>query len=341
VKDPFITKRAKLADSMNVARAFSEWPELAEKGSSIALHLKPGNFRKILVLGMGGSAAAGDILAGWLHYERGVEVEVCKGVLANRDLSGCFAIACSASGNTEETLTMMENASRLGASIVSMSFGGKLAVRSKAMRIPHVQMPQVLAPRFMLPFMVFASIKLIDSVLDYDSAGQVAKTIKAMRDAQGRISSDVPLGKNPSKRLGLRLMAQTPSIYGTRATRGPGIRFKNEINENAKRHAYYEEMPELFHNEIQAWQGREKEFFPLFLRDGSESKRESRLADTFFEMLSSLNLRPVSVIGSGDFLLSRLITMLYELELASYYAAVGAGRDPFPTPLIMKLKNSV
>jgi glucose/mannose-6-phosphate isomerase len=236
---------------------------------------------------------------------------------------------------------MIEQASRNGASLVSMSYGGELAIKSKNMTIPHVQMPRVLAPRFMLPFMVFASITLIDSAFGFDSAREVAETIKAMRDARGHISRKVPIDKNPSKRLGLRIMAKTPSIYGTRATRGPGVRFKNEINENAKRHAYFEEMPELFHNEVQAWEGGEEEFFPLFLRDRSESNRESRLADAFCDMLSSMSLRPVSVRGTGDFLLSRLMTMIYELELASYYAAVGAGRDPFPTPLISKLKKSV
>jgi glucose/mannose-6-phosphate isomerase len=340
VKDPFITKKAKLADSRDVAKAFAQWPELAKKGSEISLDVKPEDFRRILILGMGGSAAAGDILAGWLHYERGVEVEVCKGMLPPGDLSDCFAIACSASGNTEETLTMMENANRKRISVVSMSYGGKLAIKSKAMNIPHVQMPQVLAPRYILPFMVFASIELIDLAFSYDSAKEVAETIKAMREANGSISRDAPLAKNPSKRLALRLMIETPAIYGTRATRGPGIRFKNEINENAKRHAYFDEMPELFHNEIQAWEAGGRGFFPIFLRDRSESERESRLADAFFEILSTMSLRPVSVSGTGDSLLSRLMTMLYQLELASYYAAVGAGRDPFPTPLIVKLKNS-
>jgi glucose/mannose-6-phosphate isomerase len=139
--------------------------------------------------------------------------------------------------------------------------------------------------------------------------------------------------------MALRLLKKTAAVYGTRATRGVGIRFKNELNENSKRFASYEEMPELFHNEVEAWEDPSEDFVPVLLRDSMEGKRESSLAEAFVEMLSSMGKNPVQVRMEGDNYLSRLMTMVYELDMASYFIAIGNGRDPFPNPLITKLKK--
>jgi hypothetical protein len=98
-------------------------------------------------------------------------------------------------------------------------------------------------------------------------------------------------------------------------------------------------MPELFHNEVEAWEDPSEDFVPVLLRDSMEGKRESSLAEAFAEMLSSMGKDPVLVRMEGKNYLSRLMTMVYELDMTSYFIAIGNGRDPFPNPLITRLKK--
>jgi bifunctional phosphoglucose/phosphomannose isomerase len=339
MKDPFRRENLDSIDHAGVYRTYSDWPKLALAGLKAPLDLRQRDFRKVYVLGMGGSAAAGDLLASWLLYRHGIETEVCKGVIPARDMSGCLALACSASGETQETISMMKTAVRLGATLVSTSHGGSLASESTARGIPHVQMPEIVAPRYMLPFMVFSGLRIFDESLGLEAVKEARNAILEMKRLGNSIVPSVPLAKNPSKKLALRLLDKTPAVYGTRATRGVGIRFKNEMNENGKKHAIYEEMPELFHNEIEAWEDPGPDFVPVLVRDLVEGKRDSILADAFARLLSSKGADPVEVRGNGATLLARLVTMTYLLDFASYYVALAKGQDPFPTPLITRLKK--
>ncbi len=340
MKDPFSPTRVNEIDGMRVHETYAAWPELAQQG--LEVRFRPGRvgLRKVYVLGMGGSAAAGDMLTGWLWSRHRVEAEVCKGVLEAHGMAGVLAIACSASGQTEETVSMMKAALEGGATIVSISSGGRLEAESKNLGVPHIRMPRGLAPRYMFPFMAFSCFKVVDEALGLGSAGEAKGAIIEMRRLRSQISVDVPTTKNPAKKLALRLMNKTPVIYGTRATRGVGVRFKNSVNENAKKHAAYEEMPELFHNEVQAWEEPGTSFAPVILRDDDESDRDSRLADAFTGMLASMGKAPLEVRGEGGTSFARLTTMVYKLDLASYYIAIGRGTDPFPVPLIVRLKKA-
>ena len=341
VKDPFSSKRARRIDRMQVYETYAAWPELARRGFGAKFRLGRSDSRKAYMLGMGGSAAAGDILAGWLWSRHEVEAEVCKGVIPTTNMTGTLAIACSASGQTEETISMMKTALKRGASLVSLSCGGRLAAESKTMDIPHIEMPKILAPRYMLPFMVFSCLAIVDAALGLDSAHEAGEAIREMQRLRRQIDLDVPLQENPAKRLALRLMNRTPAIYGAKVTRGVGIRFKNEINENSKRHATYDEMPELFHNEIQAWEELGAKFVPVILRGDAEGERDARLADALVNMLSSMGKQPLDVGGEGRSSLAKLMTMVYKLDLTSYYIAIGGERDPFPTPLITRFKEVI
>ncbi len=339
--DPFSSARIELVDKSRVRDTYMAWPDLAADAFEKAAGIEDRGYRKVYVLGMGGSAAAGDLLGGWLLSRHGVEAEVCKGVIPASDMTGTLGIVCSASGETEETLSMLKTAEDRHATLVCISHGGRLADAAKKRGIRHVQLPEIVAPRFMLPSMVFSCLKVLDSALGVDSSADAREAIDGMRKLQGRIGVDVPLGENPSKEVAVRLMKATASVYGTRVTRGVGVRFKNEMNEVSKRHAVYDEMPELFHNEIEAWEQAGTDFVPVLVRESAESERDGRLADAFTAILTSMGKGPIQVRGVGRSLLARLAGMVYELDLASYYVAIGVGQDPLPTPLIARLKKAV
>jgi len=147
------------------------------------------------------------------------------------------------------------------------------------------------------------------------------------------------IGRNPSKRLAASVWNSTPKIYGSTVTRGVAYRFKNALNENAKKHALADSTPELFHNEIEAWDGDVKGFTPVFLRHSREPRGEGTRIDSMIKILRRSRVKTVEERGSGRTPLGELSTLTYLLDFASYYVAIANGRDPYPTPLLDALKR--
>jgi glucose/mannose-6-phosphate isomerase len=312
---------------------------MARSGFDVELNVPRARFRKAYVLGMGGSAAGGDIIASWLSDKPKFEVATLKGRLPIGSMSDVLAIACSASGQTRETIEMMEAAVQRGATTVSISSGGKLMEVSKRLGVHHVLMPEVVAPRYMLPFIIFSCLSVINEGLGLDCEQEAEDAIKEM-EAEGRAAGiNTPTSKNPSKQLALSILEKTPVIYGSRSTRGAGIRFKNLLNENAKIHAIFDGLPDAFHNEIEAWEDPSVEFVPVLLRHPAETERDKAGVDSMLKILSELKMNPIEVRGRGKSNLAQLATMAYRLDMTSYYVAIGIGRDPFPTRLMDRIRE--
>ncbi len=126
-------------------------------------------FENILIAGMGGSAIAGDLLAAYLS-------NICPiPILSHRDYDlpawaskeKTLVIACSHSGNTEETLSTFEAANYLGCRIVAITTGGKLSERATDAGYPvwkfdhHGQPRSAVGFGFVLLISIIARLGLI------------------------------------------------------------------------------------------------------------------------------------------------------------------------------------
>jgi glucose/mannose-6-phosphate isomerase len=332
--------RIKKVDTGEVYKVYRDWPELAAKGFEARFSFPEASFKRACVIGMGGSAAGGDIISGWLGPRRDVEFAVYKGSLPPKDMKGTLAIACSASGQTSETIDMMKTAARESATVVCISSGGRLEEEAGALGLEHARMPKLVAPRYMLPFIVFSCLAAANRGLGLGCEEEAGESIDALRKQSKSLDVETPLQRNPPMGLAREMLGKTPAILGDSVTCGVGMRFKNALNENAKTHAYFESMPELFHNEIQAWEGEDGSFIPIFLRHSAEVEKDRRRADAMTRILKRLGNRPIEVRGRGNGILSQLMTMVYHLDMASYYEAIALGRNPLPTKLIDRLKKS-
>jgi glucose/mannose-6-phosphate isomerase len=339
MKDRFTADLSEEFDTHKVHTTYARWPELAREGFGVKADLRGKRFTRCFVLGMGGSAAGGDILASWVSDKPGKEMGVFKGQIPFGDMTGALAIACSASGQTEETIEMMKTAAKRHAEVVCISGGGSLMELAGKLGVPHIRMPEVVAPRYMLPFMVFSCLAIVNDGFDLQCEDEAEDAFKQM-DAERKV---VGLGSSPpenqAKSLASALIGKTPAIYGARVTRGVGIRFKNVVNENSKVHALFYGIPDAFHNDIESWEGGGADFVPVFLRHSLEGERDRVREDKMVGILRDAGLGPIQVSGRGESSLAQLMSMAYRLDMVSYYMAMGLGRDPFPTALIDKLKS--
>jgi glucose/mannose-6-phosphate isomerase len=337
--DIFSLKMLEEVDRSGVRRAYDEWPRMARAGFAVRPHLLRKGFRKAFFLGMGGSAAGGDIVASWLSEKHEFETATFKGQLPVGDMKDAIAVACSASGQTEETIEMLETAVKRGATAIAVSCGGRLMQVAKEKGVPHVMMPKALAPRYTLPFIIFSCLSIINEGLGLHCEAEAEGAMAEMEREREEIGVGSPLASNPSKKLALAIIDKIPVIYGARPTRGAGIRFKNMLNENAKTHAIFDGLPDAFHNEVEAWEDPSPEYVPVFLRHPAETPRDRVRADAMVAILSEMKMGPIEVSGRGGSSLAQLVTMVYRLDLASFYVAMGKGQDPLPTRLMDRIKE--
>ena len=338
--DPFPVQKVKRVDSKGVHATYEKWPSLARDGFRVKVELPARDFKKVFVLGMGGSASGGDIIAGWLVGRPGVEMAVFKGQLPIGDLSDAIAIACSASGQTVETIGMLKTALERKAHVVSISGGGELKEVSASLGVPNITIPKFVAPRYIFPFILFSTLAVVNRGLALECEEEAEDALSSMEEEGTHLGVGVAPPANGAKVLAAKILRRTPAIYGARVTRGVGIRFKNILNENAKKHALFDGIPDAFHNDIQAWEDPTDAFVPVFVRHSEESPSDSAREDEMVSILARAGKGPIQVRGRGRSSLAQLVTMVYRLDLTSYYIAIGLGRDPFPTRFIDRLKKS-
>jgi bifunctional phosphoglucose/phosphomannose isomerase len=335
----FSESQIRRVDRGGALAAYQAWPALAREGFAVAYEgPAPPAPARAYIMGMGGSAAAGDILAGWLSLRKGADVGVLKGSVPE-GMEGTLAIACSVSGNTEETVQMLRAAVERGSSVVAISGEGRLSEEAQALGVQCIRVPPAPAQRLMLPFLVYASLAVLNSAFDLGCEDEARESIVALDSEWSEASPQSAEPGNRAKALAASLVTKTPAIYGDRVAYGVGTRFKNVVNENAKRHAHFDVVPEAFHNEIESWEDEGTEFLPVFLRHSYESPRDLAKLDRMVKILDGMGKSPVQVRGRGASCLSQLMSMTYRLDMASYYLSVALGRDPLPTALLDRLKS--
>ncbi len=333
------TEWSRRFDAGRVIATYEKWPALALEGHAVDVDSVPSGFRRACILGMGGSASGGDIISSWLSGNPGSEVSVFKGQLPASDMEDTFALACSVSGGTMETIEMMKMAVKKKATVVSISHGGALVRVSSELGVPHLPMPEVLAPRYMLPFIIFSCVSILERAMNLGRRAEAEEAIREMKTEGSSLMLSSLEGSNDAKKLATRLVGKVPVAYGSRATRGVGVRFKNVLNENAKVHSHFDLVPDAFHNEIEAWEDPSTQFSPMFLRHPSEPAEDGKRMDEMMKILADLGKDPAGMEGRGRSGLAKLVTMVYRLDMSSYYLAVRLGRDPLPTGLIDRLKS--
>ena len=241
-------------------------------------------FENILISGMGGSAIAGDLLAAYL-------ADICPlPILSHRDYGipawvsaeKTLIIACSHSGNTEETLSTFEAAKKLGCRIVAVTTGGKLAADAKAAEFPvwifdHKGQPRsAVGFGFVLLISILAKLGFIP-----DPEKDLKNAVALMKTEQVKYQPASPVNQNPAKRQAGQFVGRFVTIIGSGALAPLGRRFKGQINELGKAVAFFDILPEADHNSMAGTTNPDEllsKSIALFLHSSSDHPRNVKRA---------------------------------------------------------------
>ena len=300
--------------------------------------------RVVVVAGMGGSAAGGDLLAACAADRVDVPVHVHRGYglpsFAARD---ALVIVSSYSGDTAEALSAFDSAMARGIPVAAITAGGALAARAGAAGRPIVMLPGGLMPRMALGYLLLPAITLLGTAgLVVSAPEDVAEAVDALDALAAELVPERPTASNEAKRLALAIGDRLPVIYGGPGTAAVAYRWKTDVEENAKSFALAGALPEMNHNEIEAWQPpAAKEMYAVLLRDMDEAPEIVRRFDVLRDLVGPSAGGLSEAGGRGVSRLARLLTLTYLGQWTSYYLAVLRGRDPWTVPILDEIKRRV
>ncbi|MBL7998465.1 MAG: bifunctional phosphoglucose/phosphomannose isomerase [Candidatus Kapabacteria bacterium] len=342
------------ADKANMFNVLLTFPEQVRHAISIgdeaAFFTNKPESNDVVVLGLGGSAIGGDLVRSYCAATAGADslnISVSRGyTLPGTVNDKTLVVASSYSGDTEETLSAYQTARKKTKNLLCISTGGKISAMAKKQGVPLITIPKGFQPRCALGYSFFP---LLATVMRHPSV-----TAKARKNTQAALLETIdvldklsglyamPGPKNPAFQLAKKLAGTAPVIYSANERMDAvNLRWRGQIQENAKNVAFGHVLPEMNHNEINGWgypKGVTKNFSVVLLRDVDDHPRVKIRFDALKGIIKS-NVKSIyEVHGEGTSLMARMFSAIYLGDWVSFYMAMLNNVDPSPVPVIMKLK---
>lgn len=333
-------------DPKGMYRLTCEFPDQCRKALDIARSASLTDMalqaKAVALAGMGGSAAGGDVARALYEAHAGVAFVVSRDYQVPNYLGVGDVVICSSySGNTEETLSAYSSAKRLGAKVIALTSGGKLAELARDAGDPLVEIPGGQPPRTALGFMAVPIVVLSERLSlfppqDYESA------FALLEECVAECRVETPFESNPAKQLAAAIHGKMPVLYGLGSWQGyVANRWKGQINENAKNLALASSFPELNHNEILGWVKAAEQgvasWVGIILEDGSETPKMRARAAVTSELLAGV-CEFHRARARGETLLAKMLTLTLLGDFVSLYLAALNGVDPENIDWINHLK---
>lgn len=302
------------------------------------------NIKGIAFLGMGGSGFAGDFIKNLVKYECKLPIEIVKGYkLPAFVKNDWLAIAVSYSGDTEETISAATEALSRKCEVIFVSSGGKIEEIANQSNKIHIKVPGGFQPRaasgyLFIPLLIlFEKLGFISSKLkEIDDS---ILSIKKLSEEYGRTN---PLDKNYAKKIAFEIGSKLPIIYGYEGVLSSiAFRWKCQINENSKGPSFYNEFPELNHNETVGWDRLSditKNFVLIYFKDSKESIRINTRINTTINLIKENFSKTIGVPVTGKSPLEKALNTMFLGGISSVYLAILNHTNPTPVDKIKVLK---
>lgn len=312
------------------------------------------NISNIVLTGLGGSAISGDVAQTFLYQKLHLLFHVNRNYyLPNFADVNTLVLACSYSGNTEETISAYKDALQRKCKIVSIGSGGEIEKLARDNVNLHIKVPSGFQPRCALGLMFFNLLKFLNEAEFISIADSMIDTIYTMIKTKSDIYS-----KEHSQPYddAVKLIGYFPVIHSSDLLQSVNVRFRCQLAENSKVLAYSGIIPELNHNEIIGWekfnlpaelglkrQAGSKNFNAALIQiiDEDDHPRNKLRFKITKNILKETGIEILKIKSSEKSFEERIIDLIYYTDWVSFYLAVLRKVDPTPIKNINTLKNSL
>jgi glucose/mannose-6-phosphate isomerase len=333
-------------DKENLRQVIIDCPKQFAGGFRLAknIKLKKQKFTTICVSGMGGSSFPTDLLRTYIDhlYEGNLKSNQPLEIIQNRSytlpkktLKNCLHIFSSYSGNTEETISTLNEAIALNLPSVGLMHGGKLQELCVKNNIPHVILPSVSQPRYASGYFFSISLQILANLgLIEDKSKEINRLTKKLDELALALEA-------PGKALAKKLTGKTPIIHTTDKCKSIALICKIKINENAKTPCFWNFYPELNHNEMVGYTLPQGKFHIVTLIDPTDNPRILKRMKITAPLLKAKGIETTFFEMPGSDLFTKMFGTLLFIDWVSYYLALNYGQDPTPVDMVEDLKKAL
>ena len=301
-------------------KVYDKWPEIARQAYESNLEsVDFDGINHIVFAGMGGSGTIGDFFSSILS-NTDIHVSVTKGYHLPKTVdSKSLVITTSISGNTDETLSVLESAKKTDCNLIAFSSGGKMESFCLNNSIEHRKIPMIHSPRVSFTAYVYSMLKILEDIIPV-SKHDIDESIQKMDNMSTKISSNNLTESNPSLSLA-EWIDGIPIIYYPWGLQPSAIRFKNLLQENSKTHAIAEDVVEACHNGIVSWE-TSSNVVPILLRGTDDYIKTKERWEILKEYFDSTNISYKEIFSVEGGILSKLMNLIYLLDYSTIYLSV-------------------
>ncbi|HCW06511.1 MAG TPA: bifunctional phosphoglucose/phosphomannose isomerase [Cytophagales bacterium] len=301
--------------------------------------VRPGSdIRNIIITGMGGSGIGANLVESLTFGRVPIPITVTKGYNIPQFVSPhTLFIACSYSGDTEETLAAVHKGMLKRAHIICVTSGGKMLEVAKEYNLYYIQVPSgSSSPRAQLGYMM---ISLLHALYHTNLIG--AAYMKETENAIEYLDRGEKAIQAEAELIAKKLKGKLPIIYCDERLKAMAIRFQNQINENAKQLAHVNTFPEMNHNEIVGWQFPEsvlQQSQVIYLYSDHDHERAEKRMEICREIFEKKSNPIIDIVAEGASLLEQYYYLIHLTDWISYFLAKENNIDPDPVEAIDFLK---
>ncbi len=302
--------------------------------------------KQVVILGMGGSAIGGDLVASLAEPEAHVPIHVYRGYhLPAYVDKRTLVVASSYSGNTEETLACFREGMARGALCLAITTGGKLKGMASANGVPTFVYNYQSPPRAAFPYGFMTLLCFMRRLGFLGSVGAGVETIPDFLRAYAKTIDELSIERqNVAKQVARFLSRRAAVIYGSEMLSEVAHRWKTQINENSKAWAFYETIPEMNHNSVVGYEfpsDMKEHLSVVLLESPLLSARIGVRFRVVKELLNGAGIPFRSVAGAGSSSIDQVISLVLLGDYVSYYLAILNGTEPGPVAAIDYLKTEL
>jgi len=291
----------------------------------------------VLICGLGGSGIGGTVVSQVIANDASLPIVINKDYKIPAFVnSSTLVIACSYSGNTEETIEMIEQAQAKNAEIACVTSGGKIQELAKENGYNYIIIPGGHPPRaaFGLAFPTLFTLLKHYKVISADYTTQFTNAISIINKEEDNIIAE-------AKSVTEKLLGKIPVIYSDAWYEGVAVRFRQQVNENGKMLCWHHAIPEMNHNELVGWTTKNEDLAVVIFRNDDDyfrTQKRMEVNKTVFEKYTSTILE---IYSKGKSRLERSLYLIHLGDWVSYLLAEKKGIDVTEVDVITSLKNEL
>lgn len=335
-------------DPSNFRQFILDTPNQFKVGIELAKNIKlDGNFKSLTVSGMGGSALPVNLIRAYTHslfknhkdyHPFETYINRYYSLPPEAETENSLNLIASYSGNTEESISSLEELRKLNIPFIGLASDGKIEELCQKYNSPFVKLP-IPYPNYQPRmgtgyfFGVIIQILINQGLLPDISSDLIEKSSK--------FHSFMSEYEEKGKTLARKLVGKTPVIYASPKYKPVAMVWKIKMNENAKTPAFWNFFPELNHNEMVGFTNPQAKFFLIMLKDQEDNPRNLKRYEATKQLLSGKGIESEIIEMDGEDVFSKMFLSISLADWTSYYLALEYNQDPTPVDMVEELKKII